>query len=113
LAQRSKANRRCQANRAARLDHADRQREYIERQKRQFEKVTGQGSEEAGASVTIVSPLIDTGIAAEKAGQQAQQETYHAKPYFSKASQQTSSRLVFCIVCGRSALLPATMQRSP
>jgi hypothetical protein len=75
--------------------------------------VTGQGRKEAGASVTIDSPLINAGIAAEKAGQQAQQETCHAKPYFSKASQQTSYHLVFCIVCGRSALLPATMQRSP
>jgi len=113
LAQRSKANRKYQASRAARLDHACRQREYIERQKWQFKKVTGQGREEASASVTIDSPLIDTGIVAEKAGQQAQPETCHAKPYFSKASRQTSDCLVFCIICGRSALLPATMQRSP
>jgi hypothetical protein len=113
LAQRSKANRKYQASRAARFDHADRQRAYIELQKQQFEKMTGQGIEEAGVSVTIDSSLINTGIAVEKAGQQAQQEACHAKPYFSKASRQTSSRLVFCIVCGRSALLPATRLWSP
>jgi hypothetical protein len=97
----------------ARLDHADRQRAYIERQKQQLKKMTGQGSERADASVTIDSPLINTGIVAEKTGQQGQQEACHAKPYLSNAMQQTSSRLVFCIVCGRSTLLPATRHWSP
>jgi hypothetical protein len=108
LAQRSKANRKYESSRAARLDHADRQRAYIERQKQQSEKMTGQGSEQADASVTIDSPLINTSIVKEEAGQQVQQEACHAKPNFSKSSRQTSLRLVFCIVCGRSALWCAT-----
>jgi hypothetical protein len=112
LAQRRKANREYQASRAAKLDHADRQRAYIERQRLKPEKVTGQGSETTGASATIDSALISTGIVAKKPEPQAQ-EALHGKPYPFPARQQASSGLVFCMVCGRSARLPAPMPRSP
>jgi hypothetical protein len=75
-------------------------------------KVTGQGSETAGASVTIDSALVSTGIVAKKPEPQAQ-EALHGKPNPFPARQEASSGLVFCIVCGRSALLPAPMPRSP
>jgi hypothetical protein len=112
LAQRRKANREYQASRAAKLDHADRQRAYTERQRLKPNKVTGQGSETAAASVTIDSALISTGIVAKKPETQAQ-EALHGKLNPFPARQEASFGLVFCIVCGRSALWPAPMPRSP
>jgi hypothetical protein len=112
LAQRRKANRKCQTSYAAKLDHADRQRDYTERKKLKPQKVTGQGSEAAGSSVTIDSALISTGIVAKKPGPRAQ-EALHGKPYPFPARQEASFGLVFCIVCGRSARLPAPMPRLP
>jgi hypothetical protein len=112
LAQRRKANREYQASRAAKLDHADRQRAYIERQRLKPEKVTGQGSATAGASVTIDSALIGTGIVTKKPEPQAK-EALHGKPNPFPARQKASFGLVSCIVCGRSALLPVPISRSP
>ena len=112
LAQRRKANRKYQASRAAKLDHADRQRAYIEGQRLKPEKVTGQGSETAGTSVTIDSASISTGIVAKKPESQAP-EALHGKPHPFPACQEASSGLVFCMVCGRSALWPAPMPGSP
>jgi len=74
--------------------------------------VTGQGSETAGSSATIDLALISTGIVAKKPEQQAQ-EALHGKPNPFGQRQEASSGLVFCIVCGRSALSPAPMPRSP
>jgi hypothetical protein len=112
LAQRRKANREYQASRAAKLDHADRQRAYIERRRLRWKKVTGQGSETTGSSVTIGSALMGAGIAAKEPEPQAQ-EALHGKPNLFPAPQEASSGLVFCIVCGRSALSPIPMPRSP
>jgi hypothetical protein len=105
LAQRRKANSKYQASRAARLDHADRQRAYIERWILKPKKMTGQGSDVDEPSATVDS--------SRKPEQQAQQKALHAKSHFPPASQEASSYLVFCIVCGRSAFLPAPMPRSP
>lgn len=52
LEQRRKGNRKYQESRAAKLDHAARQREYIQRQK---QKVTGQGREGVPRFVKIDS----------------------------------------------------------
>jgi hypothetical protein len=112
LAQRRKANREYQASYAAKLDHADRQRAYTERQRLKPKKVTGQGSETAGSSVTIDSALISNGIVAKKPEQRAQ-EALHGKPNPFPARQKASFGLVSCIVRGRSALLPVPISRSP
>ena len=109
LAQRRKANREYQASHAAKLDHADRQRAYTERQRLKPKKVTGQGSKTADSSVTIDSALITTGVVTKKPEQQAP----HAEPNPFPVCQKASSGLVSCIVCGRSALLAAPFPRSP
>jgi len=105
LAQRRKANRKYQASYAAKLDHADRQRAYMQRQRLKLQKVTGQGSEAAGASVTIAW--------SRKLEPKAQPEALYANQRSFPATQQASSRLVFCIICGRSASLPPSMPRDP
>jgi len=66
LEQRRKANRKYEANLAAKLDHAERQRTYCQRQKLKLKKVTGQGSEAATSSVTIDSALISIGFVTKK-----------------------------------------------
>jgi len=112
LAQRRKANREYQASHAAKLDHADRQRAYTERQRLKPKKVTGQGSESAGSSVTIDSALISAGVVTKKPDQQEQQAP-HAESNPFPVCQKASSGLVSCIVCGRSVLWTAPLPRSP
>lgn len=107
LEQRRQANRKYQQNRAAKLDHAARQRAYIHRQS---QKVTGQGRENAISSVTIESAL--TSIHLTKSPKQKAPEASHGESKLISASQKGSSSLVFCIVCGRSAWWPAPLPRS-
>jgi hypothetical protein len=112
LEQRRKANRKYQANFAAKLDHAECQRAYCQRQKLKLKKVTGQGSEPATSSVTIDSALISTSFVTKNPEQQTQQAP-HAEPNPFPVYQKANSGLVFCIVCGRSVLWTAALPRSP
>jgi CTP synthase (UTP-ammonia lyase) len=109
LAQRRKANRKYQASPEAKLDHADRQRAYCQRQ---LKKVTGQGSETATFSATIDSALISTGFGTKNPEQQARQAPYAESNPF-PVCQKAGSRLVSCIVCRRSVLWTAPLPRSP
>jgi hypothetical protein len=105
LAQRRKANQAYQACGAAKLDHADRQRAYTERQRLKPKKVTGQGSETAGSSFTIDSVLTSPGVVTKKPEQQARQAR-HAEPNPFPVCQKASSGLVACNKqqgCGRGA----------
>jgi hypothetical protein len=104
LKQRRKANRKYQECRAAKLDHAARQRAYIQRQN---QKVTGQGREGVTPSVKIDSDLKSTNSSEQKARQGA-----YAEPKLFPSSQESNSGLVICIVCGRSALWSAPFPRS-
>jgi hypothetical protein len=112
LAQRRNANREYQDSFAAKLDHAGRQQAYRQRQKLKLKKVTGQGSATATSSVTIDSALINTGFVTKSPEQQARQAP-HAEPKPFPECQKTNSRLVSCIVCGRSVLWTAPLPRSP
>jgi hypothetical protein len=105
LIQRRKANHKYQASHAAKLDHADRQRAYMQRRRLKPKNVTGQGSETAGSSVTIAS--------SREPEPKAQPGALYANRHSFPATQQASSGLVFCIVCGRLASLSASMPRSP
>lgn len=107
LAQRRKANQEYQASFVAKLDHAARQRAYTERKK--LKKVTGQGSKTAGPSVTIESAPTRTGVITKK----PEKEALHGRPNPFQAHQDAGSGLVFCVVCGRSALWLASTPRSP
>jgi hypothetical protein len=109
LAQSRKANRKYQASPEAKLDHADRQRAYCQRQ---LKIVTGQGSETAARSATIDLALISTGFGTKNPEQQARQAPY-AEPNTFPVCQKADSRLVSCIVCRRSVLWTAPLPRSP
>jgi hypothetical protein len=112
LAQRRKANREYQASFAAMLDHAAHQQAYRQRQKLKLKKVTGQGSETSTPSVTIDSALIITGFVTKNPEQQARQAPYaEPKPFW--VCQKANSRLVSCIICGRSMLWTVPFPRSP
>jgi hypothetical protein len=77
-----------------------------------MKKVTGQGIEKAEASV-MIDLRIKPVAAAAKARQAAQKETCYAESNEMDALHETSFRLVFCIICGRSAGVPAAMAQSP
>lgn len=107
LEQRRRANRKYQQSRAAKLDHAARQRAYIHRRS---QKVTGQGRESAPCSVTIESALKSIDLT--KSLEQKAQEAPDGEFELFSASQKGRSSLVVCVVCGRSALWSAPLPRS-
>jgi hypothetical protein len=112
LAQRRKANHKYQACFAARLDHAERQRAYYRRRKLKLQKLTGQGSKSATASVTIDLALVGVG-GPTKSTDQSAAEAPHARSKSLPAGQQASFQLVCCTVCGRSALWAGWFPRLP